>query len=151
MSRAPRAFCLDPSVNRTAESRPGADESARETQLDRDTVLVEEPDPPYDEATSIAPARKARAPWLGVLGSAGGGLLLLWIGLRVGRIGAQPLVTTPALGWTALALAVIALVALIAVLARELRGVLREKRIAAVPDWKKVLRPEFMEKARASA
>ncbi len=132
MSRAPRAFRLDPSDNRTAESRPGADESARETQLDRDTVLVEEPDTPYDEATSIAPARKARAPWLGVLVSAVGGLLLLWIVLGVERMVSQLLVTTPALGWTALALAVIALVALIAVLARELRGVLREKRIEAL-------------------
>jgi ABC-type nitrate/sulfonate/bicarbonate transport system substrate-binding protein len=28
---------------------------------------------------------------------------------------------------------------------------LREKRIAAIPDWKKVLRTEFMEKAKAGA
>jgi NitT/TauT family transport system substrate-binding protein len=28
---------------------------------------------------------------------------------------------------------------------------LREKKIAAIPDWKKALRPEFMEKARAGA
>lgn len=127
MSRAPRAFRLDPSDN-----RPGAEETARETQLDRDTVLVEEPDTPYDETPDAAPARKARAPWLGVLASAVGGLLLLWIALGVERMVSQLLVTTPALGWTALALAATALVALIAVLARELRGVLREKRIEAL-------------------
>ena len=28
---------------------------------------------------------------------------------------------------------------------------LREKKIAAIPDWSKALRPDFMEKARAGA
>jgi NitT/TauT family transport system substrate-binding protein len=28
---------------------------------------------------------------------------------------------------------------------------LREKKIAAIPDWAKALRPDFMEKARAGA
>jgi hypothetical protein len=28
-------------------------------------------------------------------------------------------------------------------------GLLKEKKIPAIPDWNKALRPEFMEKARA--
>lgn len=127
MTRAPRAFRLDP-----ADDRPPQDEDVRETRLDPHTVLVEEPDTPYDEPPEAAPARGLRAPWLGLLVSALGGLLLLWIVLGVERMVSELLVTTPALGWTALALAVVALVALVAVLAREVRGILRERRIEAL-------------------
>lgn len=127
MSRAPRAFRIDP-----ADDRPPVDEDVRETRLDRDTVLVEEPDTPYDDVPAAPPARKARMPWLGLLVSALGGLLLLWITLGVERMVSDLLVTAPALGWAALALAVIALVALLAVLAREIAGILRERRIEAL-------------------
>ncbi|MGV6871147.1 YcjF family protein [Pseudochelatococcus sp. B33] len=131
MSRAPRAFRLDPADDRPP-GQEHASEDAHETRLDRDTVLVEEPDTPYEEALPAPPARKLRAPWLGLLVSAVGGLLLLWIVLGVERMVSELLVTAPALGWAALALAAIALVALVAVLLRELRGILRERRIEAL-------------------
>jgi hypothetical protein len=33
----------------------------------------------------------------------------------------------------------------------EAEVLLKAKRISAIPDWKKALRPEFMEKAKAGA
>jgi hypothetical protein len=35
--------------------------------------------------------------------------------------------------------------------ARAGRNLLREKKISAIPDWSKALRPDFMAKARAGA
>ena len=34
---------------------------------------------------------------------------------------------------------------------RHAEVLLREKKISAMPDWKKTLRPDFLEKARAGA
>ncbi|MBB3809756.1 YcjF family protein [Pseudochelatococcus contaminans] len=124
MSRAPRAFRLDPSGE-----LPPVEETPRETRIDPETILVEEPDTPYDELPPPAAPRKARAPWLGLLISALGGLVLLWIGLGVEQMISRLLATAPALGWGALALAGLALIALIAIVAREVRGILRERRI----------------------
>lgn len=124
MTRSPRAFRLDP-----ADDRSPASEDVRETRLDAETVLLEEPDKPYDEIPAAVSPPRARAPWLTLLVSALGGLLLLWIVLGIERMISELLVTTPALGWAALVLAVVALIAFIAIIARELRGILRERRI----------------------
>ena len=75
------------------------------------------------------PLRPRRAPWVGVLLSALGGLVTLAIGLGVERLVAELFAVAPWLGWVALALTVVALVAFLAIVAREAAGVFRERRI----------------------
>jgi putative membrane protein len=75
------------------------------------------------------PVRPRRAPWLGMLVSAIGGLVALALGLAVEQLIADLFRIARWLGWLALALAVLALLALLAIIARETAGVLRERRI----------------------
>lgn len=145
MSRAPRAFRLD-----STDNRPADEDAARETPLGPDAVLVEEPDRPYDEAPVPAPARGWRAPWVGLLLSALGGLAALWIVLGIERMVSELLVSAPALGWIALALAAVALLAFLAVIVRELRGVFRERRIEALHRRAVAARESNDEKAAAA-
>ncbi|MGI6245316.1 MAG: YcjF family protein [Pseudochelatococcus sp.] len=129
--RPPRAFRLDQQGER--QSAAPAEDDIRETPLQHGDVLVEEPDTPEDTVDLSPPsARGARAPWLGLLLSAVGGLAALWIFLAIGQMVSQLLVTFPALGWLALALALVAVVAFAAVIMRELRGVFRERRIESL-------------------
>ena len=75
------------------------------------------------------PMGRRRAPWVGILLSALGGLLTLAIGLGVERLIADLFNAAPWLGWAALGLAVIALIAFLAIVTREAAGIFRERRI----------------------
>ena len=123
MSRKPRAFRLDqPDVVTLradeADHRQGA------------VVVTEEPMEAIEAADGVpVPVRRRRAPWLGLLLSALGGLLTLALGLAVEQLIADLFAVAPWLGWVGLGLAVLALVAFLGIILREAAGVMRERKI----------------------
>lgn len=123
MSQRPRAFRLDrPDVARAGIAEPAA--SAPVVVTDEPFEAIEAAD-----GVVVTVARRRRAPWLGILMSALGGLVSLALGLAVERLIAELFAVAPWLGWVALALAVLAAVALAAIVGRELAGVVRERKI----------------------
>lgn len=131
MTKAPRAFRLDA---HTGQETPAPDAGEiRETLLSQGDVLMEEPEKPEGaEPVAPPPARGWRTPWLGLLLSALGGLATLWIVLGIEQMVSRLIVSAPALGWFALALALVALIAFAAVVIREAWGVFRERRIESL-------------------
>lgn len=94
--------------------------------------IVEEPFEIVEAAdgTAVPVARRARGvPWGGMLLAAAGGLVSLGVGLSVERMIADLFQAAPWLGSVALALLALAGLALLAIIARELRGLWRERRI----------------------
>ncbi|HEX2556662.1 MAG TPA: TIGR01620 family protein [Microvirga sp.] len=123
MSRKPRAFRLDdPDV---AQVQPGA------PQPSAPVVVVDEPFEAIEAADgALVPMPERRgAPWLGILVSAVSGLILLGLGLALENLVVSLFTVAPWLGWVALALAVLALVAFVALVGREAIGFWREQRI----------------------
>jgi putative membrane protein len=123
MTRKPRAFRLDdPNVAtaRVDEPEPSAP-----------VVVTEEPFDAIEAAdgTVVPMGRRRSAPWVGMLLSAIGGLVTLALGLGVERLIADLYGVAPWLGWVALALAIIALVAFLAIIGREFAGIWREQKI----------------------
>jgi putative membrane protein len=123
VNQRPRAFRLD----RPDIARAGVDEPAPTGPI----VVTEEPFDAVEAADGVVVpvARRRRAPWLAMLMSALGGLVTLAIGLGVERLIADLFAVTPWLGWIALGLAVLAVIALAGIVGRELGGVLRERKI----------------------
>src|SRR5688572_7362512 len=120
MSRPPRAFRLDRPDVVTAEQaeRPGA------------IVITDEPMNAIEAADGTpVPMPRRRAPWVGILLSALGGLVVLALGLGLEGLVAELFRIAPWLGWVGLGLAALALVAFLAVVFREAAGILRERRI----------------------
>jgi putative membrane protein len=125
MTSRPRAFRLsDPDV----VTRPsGADDTRRETAR---ILVTEEPADAIEAADGVPVApRRRRAPLLSMFLAGLGGLLTLAIGIALERLVADLFAASPWLGWLALALAALAALSLVGLLARELRGVVRERRI----------------------
>ena len=93
--------------------------------------IVEEPFEIVEAAdgTAVPVAPKSRAPWLSVLMLALGGLVSLGIGLSLERMIADLFSAAPWLGGVALALLVLAAIAFLALVMRELAGIWRERRI----------------------
>jgi putative membrane protein len=125
MTRKPRAFRLDdPDV----VTVPHGD--AEPPTLSRGAVVTEEPLEAIEAADGTpVPMGRRRAPWVGILLSALGGLLTLAIGLGLERLIADLFAAAPWLGWVALGLAAVALLAFLAIVAREAAGVFRERHI----------------------
>lgn len=123
MTRKPRAFRLDdPDVVTVAHDVGSPTRGA--------IVVTEEPLEAITAADGTpVPVRRRRAPWLAVLVSALGGLVTLALGLAVENLIEDLFRVAPWLGWLALALAVLALIAFLAIIFRETAGVLRERRI----------------------
>jgi putative membrane protein len=138
----PRAFRLDDAKLRIE------DVDHPEPDLTRDGVTILSPQPDVfapvaiddaEPATGVAAIEVAQArgllarsllSWGGLFWSALGGLVSLGIGLWVTRIVDDLFARTPALGWIGLTLAGLALLALLALGLRELRAILRQRRIA---------------------
>ncbi|GMA78318.1 hypothetical protein GCM10025880_47350 [Methylorubrum aminovorans] len=128
----PRAFRLPsgdqpPPEAATAEAPPPPRPDVR---------FVEEPYEIVDAADGVAVpvTPKRRAPWLSILFSALGGLVTIAVGLSVERLIADLFATAPWLGWVALALLLVAVIALTAIVAREALGVWRERKIEALRE-----------------
>lgn len=114
MTRQPRAFRLnDPNVT------GGSIE------------VVEEPFDAIEAADGIVVpmGERRRAPWIGILISALSGLLLLGLGLALENLIVDLYAIAPWLGWVALALAVLAAIAFLAIVGREVAGIWREQKI----------------------
>jgi putative membrane protein len=77
---------------------------------------------------------KRRAPWLGILLSALSGLLLLGLGLAVENLIIDLYAIAPWLGWVALGLAVLAVLAFLAIIGREVAGIWREQKIESLRE-----------------
>ncbi|WP_336486130.1 YcjF family protein [Methylobacterium nigriterrae] len=124
-SQRPRAFRIPP-------SEPVAPNEGVAASPDPGGVrIVEEPFEIVEAAdgTPVPVAGRRRAPWASLLLAALGGLVSLGVGLSVERLIADLFQAAPALGWVALALLVLAGIAFLAIVARELGGLWRERRI----------------------
>jgi putative membrane protein len=119
MSRQPRAYRLDdPNVTAGA---------------------VQVTDEPFDaieaaDGIVVPMGEKRRAPWLGILLSALSGLLLLGLGLAVENLIIDLYAIAPWLGWVALGLAVLAVLAFLAIIGREVAGIWREQKIESLRE-----------------
>ncbi|KAA2236295.1 YcjF family protein [Salinarimonas soli] len=123
MTQRPRAFRLD---------HPDVVTGAPDVEPARGQVVVTpEPDEIVEAAdgTPVPMGERRGFPWLGVFFSALGALLSLGIGLAVDALVRDLFALYPGLGWVALGLVGAALVALLAVVGRELSGLMREQRI----------------------
>jgi len=119
MSRQPRAYRLDdPNISAGA------------------VQVTEEPFDAIEAADGIVVpmGEKRRAPWLGILLSALSGLLLLGLGLAVETLIVDLYAIAPGLGWLALALAALALLAFLALVGREISGIWREQKIESLRE-----------------
>jgi putative membrane protein len=115
-TRRPRAYRIPTAEAPLAPERP--------------VTLVEEPFEVVEAADgAVVPVARKGFPWGGLLASAAGGLATLAVGLGVERLIASLFESAPWLGWVALALLGLGLVALAALVGREVRGVLRERRV----------------------
>lgn len=125
MSSKPRAFRLDNSDVATVavDAAHGPLPQARVVVAEESGDIVDAP-PAVDSA-----ATRRRAPWLGMLLSAFGGLTLFGIGLWIDSLVRRLFEINPALAFAATALAALAGLALLGLLAREALGVLRERKI----------------------
>ncbi|GEP10282.1 YcjF family protein [Methylobacterium gnaphalii] len=122
----PRAFRIPSGDSiEMAEAAPPTSENIR---------LVDEPFEIVEAADGVVVpvARKRRVPWLTLLFSALGGLVSIAIGLSIERLIVDLFSAAPWLGWVALAFLALALIALTAIVAREIAGVWRERRIEAL-------------------
>jgi len=119
MTRPPRAFRLD-----DPEVKSGA------------VVVTEEPFDAIEAAdgTVVPMGERRRAPWVGILLSALTGLVLLGLGLAVERLIVDLYAIAPWLGWVALGLSVLALLAFLAIVGREISGILREQKIETLRE-----------------
>ncbi|NGM38418.1 TIGR01620 family protein [Methylobacterium sp. DB0501] len=129
----PRAFRLPPAGTETTTAPPPP---GTETALADGVRVVEEPFEIVEAADGVAVpvAPRSRAPWATLLLSALGGLASLGIGLAVERLIADLFSAAPWLGIVALVLLALAVVALSAIVWREVAGVLRERRIEALRE-----------------
>jgi putative membrane protein len=119
MSRQPRAYRLDdPNVTAGA------------------VQVTEEPFDAIEAADGVVVpmGEKRRAPWLGILLSALSGLLLLGLGLAVESLIVDLYGIAPWLGWVALALAILAVLAFLALIGREVSGIWREQKIESLRE-----------------
>ena len=128
-SNRPRAFRIPPSGSEAI-----TDGAAPPSTASAQVRIVEEPFEIVDAADGVAVpvAPKARAPWLSLLLVALGGLVSLGVGLSVERLIADLFSAAPWLGAVALVLLAIAAVAFLALVARELSGIWRERQIERV-------------------
>ena len=94
-------------------------------------VITDEPLDAIEAADGVPviAERRRRAPWGTLFVSALGGLVSLGAGLAVERMVADLFAAAPWLGWVAVAFSAITAVALLGLVARELRGVFRERQI----------------------
>ncbi|GGC84366.1 YcjF family protein [Chelatococcus reniformis] len=121
MTTPPRAFRLDdPDVLAVP---------AGEAPAGSASVVVAAEDGEIVDAVAEPEAPRRGTSWGGLFLSALGGLALLGIGLWIESLITQLLALAPALGYVAMALAALAVLAFLVLLAREVAGVLRERRI----------------------
>lgn len=125
----PRAFRLDDPGTLTRR-HDAPDPPSREAVR---VLVTEEPANAIEAADGVPvlPERRRRAPWFGLLVTALAGLASLAIGIGLERLVADLFAAAPWLGWMAVACLALAALSLLALVWREVAGVLRERRIEA--------------------
>ena len=106
---------------------PQVDAYAREAELPRDEAAIE-------AAQAVGMRRKARLTWAGLFWAALGGLLSLGFGLWLSTLLDDLFHRWVGLGWIGVALAAIMVLALVALALREVAGVFRQGRVAALHE-----------------
>ena len=124
MSNRPRAFRLD-----SADVAAVPADVAHAPEPQARIVVAEESGEIIDAPLAPVPPPRRRAPWVGLLLSALGGLTVFGVGLWIDSLVRRLFEINPGLAWAAIALAALAGLALLGLLARETLGVLRERRI----------------------
>lgn len=127
MTRKPQAFVLD----------SGKDEPKLKTASPR-TRIAFEPEPAEQELAVVpaasADARPRNMGWGALLVSALMALVSLWAGLAITRLVEDFFARSPALGWLVLAIAGLAGLAAVAIIVREIWGLLRLNKIEGLQD-----------------
>lgn len=132
MSKAPRAIRLDAGGD---GDEVRGEELRVHAQAARDVAVVPETEPVEPEPAAIVPAPVKRGFGWGSLFVAGlGGFLSLSVGVWAERTIVSLLDQNPALGIAALICAGLALLALLVMLGRVLRDILRERRVEALRE-----------------
>lgn len=139
MTNKPRAYRLDrPDVVRRSPEE--IERSTREQAFpEPEGRIIIEPEPEeIVEAADGAPvpmgASSRRAPWLTLLLGSVSALVMLALGLAFEALIRDLFRAAPALGWVGLGLAALALISLLALVTRELRGVWRERQIESLRE-----------------
>ena len=115
--RRPRAFRID---------APGVHVATAESDAPFGTRTVVTPsDEPLEIATTPPPAPPRRFPWKTILLAAVGGLISLSLGLALDRLISELWARATWLGWVGIAFLGLALLALLAIVVREVVGTLR--------------------------
>ena len=139
MSQRPRAFRIsngEPAVPPLDEEDGAIPMPSASASVGAEVRIVEDPYEIVDAAdgTPVPIAPRRRAPWLSLLLAAIGGLVSIGVGLSIERLVAELFAVAPWLGWIALVLLAIALLALSVIVVREVAGVWRERKIEALRE-----------------
>ncbi|AMJ60544.1 YcjF family protein [Bosea sp. PAMC 26642] len=123
MSKPPRAIRLDPTAPSAESDRPFTGTGV---------AIVDEVEPIDPVEPAAVPVARRRFSWGGLFVAALSALLALSVGVWAERTIASLMSQNPALGYAALICAGIAALALLVMLARVLRDILRERRVEAL-------------------
>jgi putative membrane protein len=123
MSKAPRAIRLDPASVSPASERPFAGPGV---------AVIDEAEPIDPVEPAQVPVARRRFSWGSLFVAALSGLLTLSAGIWAERTITSLMSENPVLGYAALICAGVAALALLVMLARVLRDILRERRVEAL-------------------
>lgn len=119
--RKPRAFVIEPEAETKHRTGPKIEFTASEPLAE----LVNIPEMP-------PPTPRTGRPWGSILVTALAALVSLWAGVAITRLIESFFESSPVLGWTATGIAAIAGFATLAIIFREIWGLLRLRRIEAL-------------------
>ena len=128
--RSPQAFVLDNTANETAKVVVKG--------KTKSPILTFDAEPEQNELLSVPRSVETSVPrsvpWLGFLLSAIAALIIMWVGLSITSLVDAFFVRSPWLGWLALAFAGIVALATLAIIAREIIGLLRLNKIEGLQE-----------------
>lgn len=130
MSNKPRAYRFDDPDVTLAEASEARFDDGGTIHIEREPEEIIE----AADGAAIPMGRKRRVPWLGILFSSVFTLVLFGLGIAAESLIGDLFAIAPWLGWLAFALVVAALVALFALIARELSGLWRERKIEHIRE-----------------
>lgn len=124
--RGPRAFVLNTKVQAKVPKPKSAPEVIFEPEPDNTALM------PVPQTVSRSSPRRFR--WAAVLLSSLFALVTLWAGLAITQLVESFFIRSPWLGWMVLSIAVLAGVAALAIILREIYGLLRLSRIEGLQE-----------------
>lgn len=131
-AQRPRAFRIDAGSDAAAGVTVADQEDAYSLEAEALAAAAGDGEAVVELAQRRGMADRLRLGWGGVLGAAVAGLASLAFGTAVWGLVDTLFARVPALGWLAIGLLGLAVLALVALIARETVGVLRQRRVAAL-------------------